>query len=391
MARVWNKHKQTNTPLKRKVFVGLSGGVDSAVSAALLKNEGHDVVGAFITIQIPGYPCPAAVDRRDAMRVAAHLRIPFIEVDLSKVYETQVLAETLQAFARGETPNPDTLCNEKIKFGAFFDFCRAQGADYVATGHYARLQKSLREGEMNGSPTPSRRDFVSPAELWAGVDPEKDQSYFLWQVPETALRHTLFPVGDKTKKEVRALARRFGLPNAERPDSQGLCFLGPISMDDLLTEELNPEPGDVLDEAGAVVGLHRGVTLYTLGERHGFELFATDPETPPHFVIAKDVTRNTITVSASRFPQGATKTVVLLANTNWIGDGPAGAVQARFRYRQKLIGAELSFEDGHAVATLNQPHYMALGQSLVLYLPSVKTGQGNRCLGGGVIENATLK
>jgi len=368
----------------KKVYVGLSGGVDSAVSASLLKDEGYDVVGAFITIQIPGYPCPAAVDRRDAMRVAAHLHIPFIEVDLSKVYEIQVLAETLRAFARGETPNPDTLCNEKIKFGAFFDFCRAQGADYVATGHYARLQKSLREGEMNGSPTPSRRDFVSPAELWTGVDPKKDQSYFLWQVPQTAFAHTLFPVGGKTKKEVRALALRFGLPNAERPDSQGLCFLGPISMGDLLTQALNPEPGDVIDKSGNMIGRHRGAVLYTLGKRHGFKLFSTQPEMPPHFVVAKDAIRNTVTVSASRFPQDADKTVVLLTNTNWIGDVPAGVALARFRYRQKLIEAELSFESGREIATINQPHYMAVGQSLVLY-------RGDRCLGGGVIESATLK
>ena len=193
-----------------------------------------------------------------------------------------------------------------------------------------------------------------------------------------------FPIGALLKKEVRALALRFGLPNAERPDSQGLCFLGPISMGDLLTQALNPEPGDVIDKSGNMIGRHRGAVLYTLGKRHGFKLFSTQPEMPPHFVVAKDAIRNTVTVSASRFPQDADKTVVLLTNTNWIGDVPAGVALARFRYRQKLIEAELSFESGREIATINQPHYMAVGQSLVLY-------RGDRCLGGGVIESATLK
>lgn len=347
----------------KKVFVGLSGGVDSAVSAALLKNQGYEVVGVFITIQIPGYPCPAAADRRDAMRVAAYLDIPFLEIDLSKEYERDVLRPSVEEFKKGRTPNPDTLCNEKIKFGPFFDFCRAQGADYVATGHYARMKNE---------------------ELYISKDHNKDQTYFLWQVPQEALQHVFFPIGDKTKKEVRMLAKRYGLPNATRPDSQGLCFLGDISLSELLTRELEPVPGDILNEAEEVVGKHRGAALYTIGERHGFEFFAKGPDTVPHFVVAKDVEHNTLTISTSRYPKGARQTKLELSHTNWIGAVEEGRVEARFRYRQKLIAAKLATQnDGRAQVTLDRPHYTALGQSLVLY-------NGQRCLGGGVIESATL-
>lgn len=344
----------------KTAYVGLSGGVDSAVSAALLKEEGYIVTGVFIRIQIPGYPCPAAADRRDAMRVAAHLDIPFQEVDLSQEYEERVLSVSLKEFAQGQTPNPDTLCNREIKFGMFYEWCRAQGAEYVATGHYAQA----REGK-----------------LYKGVDEQKDQSYFLWAVPAEALKHTLFPIGHLRKPQVRARARTYALPNADRPDSQGLCFLGDISLKDLLVREVAPTPGDVLSEGGEIIGAHKGAALYTLGQRHGFELFAQTPNTSPHFVIAKDITDNTLTVSENKFPRRADTTRVALVDTNWFSEPPADAdIQARFRYRQTLIPA--TFRSKTEVI-LREPHYVPLGQSLVLY-------DGERCLGGGVIEAAAL-
>jgi tRNA-specific 2-thiouridylase len=351
------------------VFVGLSGGVDSAVSAALLQKEGCDVTGVFIRIAMPGYPCTAGEDKIDAQRVAAHLRIPFVEIDLSKEYQEEVFAATVSEFEKGNTPNPDTLCNQKIKFGAFYKFAKSRGADYVATGHYARVR-------------------TSDVNLWVGADPEKDQSYFLWMVPEEVLRHTLFPVGGLKKSDVRVFAKKFGLPNAGRKDSQGLCFLGDISVEDMLQRELAPVEGEVLNEAGAVIGKHRGALLYTLGQRHGFTINVRQGETLPHFVVAKDAEKNTITVSTSPFPRGVSKTRLGLSDTNWIGPYFAEATKgkqmmARFRYRQKLIPAEVRMSGDTAEVILQEPHYAPVGQSLVLY-------DKERCLGGGIIKSVQL-
>jgi tRNA-uridine 2-sulfurtransferase len=344
-----------------KVFVGLSGGVDSAVSAALLKDRGFDVTGVFIRIALPGYPCSAGEDKIEAQRVAAHLNIPFKSIDLSKEYSNNVFAHTVSEFKAGRTPNPDTLCNQKIKFGAFFDWCMQNGADLVATGHYAQTK--------NGK-------------LFAGKDIAKDQSYFLWMVPKEALVKTLFPVGGLEKVEVRKLAETFALPNAKRKDSQGLCFLGDITIEDMLHKELTLTKGEVLDEKGAVVGAHEGAARYTLGQRHGFTLFTLTPDAEAHYVIKKDISTNTIVVSRSKFPQGATNTKVMLTSTNWIETPTTGATyQARFRYRQTLIEAKVL--DPHTVL-LQEPHYLPTGQSLVLY-------KGNECLGGGVVDMSSLQ
>lgn len=350
-----------------KVFVGLSGGVDSAVSATLLQKEGHEVMGVFINIALPGYPCSAGADQLDAMRVAAHLKIPFLAIDLSEEYKKLVFKISMAEFSKGRTPNPDALCNREIKFGLFFDWCMEQGADMVATGHYARL------GNEQGSTL-----------LKMGTDEEKDQSYFLWAVPGEKLKKTLFPIGHLRKPEVRKLAKKFGLPNATRKDSQGLCFLGPVSLDDMLHQELTLVPGDVLNEGGEVVGRHEGAQAYTLGQRHGFELSVQSPNSAPQYVIEKDTEFNTITVSSNKFPSNAAETTVELSEENWIGAVADGPCTARYRYRQKLIPAELqrtvlkNGPQGRSLVTLLEPHFVPEGQSLVLY-------QGERCLGGGVI------
>lgn len=347
---------------KGKVFVGLSGGVDSAVSAALLQAQGYEVVGVFIRIALPGYPCKAGEDKLSAMRVAAHLRIPFMEIDLSDRYATEVFKNTVEQYGVGNTPNPDTLCNREIKFGAFFDFAKSKGADFIATGHYAQIK--------NG-------------ELYAGADSKKDQSYFLWMVPQTVLAQVLFPIGGMEKSAVRALAEKYGLPNAARKDSQGLCFLGDITVEDMLKHELTLLPGAVLSVDGEVIGSHDGAALYTLGQRHGFTLTEQSPNTKPHFVVGVDVTKNTITVSTNQYPTGATETIVSLRNVSWIGAVSPGACTARFRYRQTLVDATiLSLTEATVVLTV--PRYVPKGQSLVLY-------SGSRCLGGGIVERATLR
>lgn len=360
MRLTWPTRGNTSTK-KGRVFVGLSGGVDSAVSAALLQREGYEVTGVFIRIALEGYPCTAGVDKLDAMRVAAHLKIPFLSIDLSAAYKKRVFELSIAEFSKGRTPNPDALCNREIKFGLFFDWCMSQGADLVATGHYAQTR--------NG-------------ELYKGADPEKDQSYFLWAVPEEALRKTLFPVGHLKKPQVRKLALKYNLPNAQRKDSQGLCFLGPVSLDDMLHREIHLLPGDVLNERGEVVGRHEGVQAYTLGQRHGFSLHAQQPDTVPHYVIEKDVAFNTITVSPDKYPKGVAQTEVALADENWLGTVEDGDCAARFRYRQTLIPAALS--RGSSSVLLKAPYYVPEGQSLVIY-------RGERCLGGGIVDKSALR
>jgi tRNA-uridine 2-sulfurtransferase len=343
-----------------KVYVGLSGGVDSAVSAALLQSQGYDVTGVFIRIALDGYPCSAGEDKIEAQRVAAHLGISFKTIDLSKQYADEVFAYTIGEFKKGRTPNPDTLCNQKIKFGAFFNWCMQDGADLVATGHYAQT----KDGK-----------------LYKGTDDNKDQSYFLWMVPKEALQKTLFPIGHLEKPRVRELAAQFGLPNAKRHDSQGLCFLGTISIEDMLVRELQPKPGTVVNEKGEVIGAHKGALLYTLGQRHGFELSAHTPDTVPHFVIGKNIEDNTLTVSTSRYPTGAKQTTIELIDVNWIhAPQPSDTYQARFRYRQELTDATVKSQKN---IILQKPQYIPYGQSLVLY-------KRDECLGGGVVDIVTL-
>ncbi len=375
---------------KGKVFVGLSGGVDSAVSAALLQKQGYDVTGVFIRITVPGYPCTAGADRLEAMRVAAHLRIPFFELDLSKEYARDVFQASIRGFGAGETPNPDALCNRQIKFGAFYRFAKANGADFIATGHYAKLTATepLKASVRLGLAARSAR--AGEVRLLVGADSEKDQSYFLWAVPQEVLAQTIFPVGGMHKVQVRALAKKFKLPNAGRKDSQGLCFLGPISIDEMLKQELRPEPGDVLSEDGEIIGHHEGAELYTLGQRHGFETSARGADSSPLYVIAKNIAANTITVSPNKYPRNAAKTKIILRDENWIGQKVEGKVQARFRYRQKLIPATISFSNGRAEVELQEPHYVPVGQSLVLYVGEQASLPEGRCLGGGSVDKSVL-
>ena len=265
---------------KNKVFVGLSGGVDSAVSAALLKKDGYDVTGVFIKAWTPpGYPCAWKEDRRSAMRVAAILDIPFITLDLEKEYKKEVVDYIIAEYKIGRTPNPDMMCNKEIKFGHFLRFALKNGADYVATGHYAR-------NELRGV----------NYELWEGKDKNKDQSYFLWALTQDQLGHILFPIGHLQKKEVRKLAEKFGLPQATRKDSQGLCFLGKVDMKEFLSRYMPQKRGDVLNEKGEVMGHHNGALFFTIGERHGFTITKKTESRVPLYVASKDVKKNTITV-----------------------------------------------------------------------------------------------
>lgn len=343
--------------MSKKVFVGLSGGVDSAVSAALLKRAGYEVTGVFIKIWQPEFiECTWARDRLDAMRVAAKLDLPFREIDLSAEYKDSVVREMIETYQGGGTPNPDVSCNERIKFGVFAAWCFTNGADLVATGHYARL---LHVG--------------GEAALMRAKDPAKDQTYFLYRIPKDVLERTLFPVGEYTKPEVRRLAERFELPVAAKHDSQGLCFVGDVSMRDFLRRYISVPEGDVLSKAGERIGTHEGAGLYTVGQRHGFRISARGPSRGAHYVIATDVASNTITVSEDI--ADAMRRECVLKHAHWltkVADGEP--LLAMARYREPMVPVRI---DGGTIR-FEEPHVLAPGQSLVLY-------RGDRCVGGGII------
>lgn len=346
--------------MAQKVFVGLSGGVDSAVSAALLKQNGYEVVGCFIKVWQPEFiECTWREDRLDAMRVCAVLGIAFREIDLSTEYKKEVVDAMLADYARGVTPNPDVLCNRAIKFGHFFAWARKEGAEYVATGHYAQV---LRERDR--------------AYLVRGADISKDQSYFLWQIKEEELARTVFPIGALRKKDVRKLALQFKLPNAEKPDSQGLCFVGEVSMEEFLGRYLTLRPGPVLEDDRAI-GTHTGAARYTLGQRHGFS-FEDAANEGAHYVVATDVEANTITVSPER--SHAMKKEIFLKNIHWINETPAFPFEtdAQARYHETPVRVRIESNDRVRVI-FPEPHLISPGQSLVVY-------KDERCLGGGVIE-----
>ncbi len=366
----------------KKVFVGLSGGVDSAVSAALLKQQGFDVTGVFIKAWSPaGYPCTWKEDRRSAMRVCAVLDIPFLTLDLEKEYKNDVVDYMIREYKIGRTPNPDVMCNKEIKFGYFLKFALSQGADFVATGHYARVFPHLNQGE-------GRVGFKESA------DKTKDQSYFLWTLSQNELKHILFPIGHLQKSEVRKLALKFCLPQATRKDSQGLCFLGQIDMKEFLKEFVGAEKGDVLDLQGRKIGEHDGAILYTLGERHGFSVLNKATESEPFYVVDKNIEKNTVTVATkNQTSLDQTKSSYELEQTNWIlGDIPQGKIECRYRYRQTKIPCSIKItphqksQGAPLTVVFEEPQLIASGQSIVFYLPDDESGRGEICLGGAIIK-----
>ncbi len=338
----------------KKVFVGLSGGVDSAVSAALLQRDGFDVTGVFIKIWQPEFTeCTWREDRLDAMRVAAFLKIPYREIDLSQEYKDEVVKEMITSYQSGTTPNPDVVCNEKIKFGHFLRYALAHGAESVATGHYARIE--------------SRNGVYS---LLRGIDTDKDQSYFLYRLGQNELSHTQFPIGSMKKSEVRDRAHEFGLPVAAKHDSQGLCFVGAVSIPEFLSRYITLTVGSVLDESGVVIGEHSGAALFTIGQRHGFTTRKSTQE--PLYVVAIDTTANTITVSHEL--TRAEQSEIVLTAPHWIAAAPDHRnVMAQARYRESAVSVRVR----ENIVTFDKPHIVSPGQSVVIYAD-------DECLGGGI-------
>lgn len=338
----------------KRVFVGLSGGVDSAVSAALLMRAGADVTGVFIKGWYPpGLPCTWSADRRDAMRVAARLRIPFVTLDAHAEYKQAVIDYLLAEYRAGRTPNPDIMCNRDVKFGAFYRYAKTMGADLIATGHYAT------------------GGYEAGGALLCGRDSAKDQSYFLWAVPKNVLADVVFPVGELAKSVVRTHATRLRLPVATKKDSQGICFLGAISTEDFLKKEFGVAEGKAIDEAGKEIGVHDGAVFATLGER----VALTDAPSGPWFVLQKHIDSNVLVVGHTRLSSEPSRASIAFHEANWYED-PARAHEAQTRYHGPLVPGLIS---GNTFTPTNPlPEPAANGQSIVFY-------DGNRVIGGGII------
>ncbi|MDO8424151.1 MAG: tRNA 2-thiouridine(34) synthase MnmA [bacterium] len=383
--------KSKNTLIKKKVFVGLSGGVDSAVSAALLKERGFDVTGVFIKAWQPEWlPCTWREERRDAMKVAIALDIPFLFFDLEKEYKQGVVDKMLSEYKANRTPNPDVLCNKEIKFGAFWEKAKALGADYVATGHYSRIEREfpisnsqfpINESISNENSNIENSMKIANYKLKIGIDPEKDQSYFLWTLAQEDLSHILFPVGGLEKAEVRQLAQKYKLPVAEKKDSQGICFLGDVSMEEFLFHFIDTTSGKVLNTKGEVIGSHKGVIHYTIGERHGFEVTRKSRESGAFYIVAKDAVRNTLTVSDKEVEiLSHSPSKVIVKSVNWINEPTGPRLEARIRYRGEKLPVTLALVNKKLAVEFAEPvRGLSLGQSIVFY-------DGETCLGGGVMD-----
>ncbi|HFC10892.1 MAG TPA: tRNA 2-thiouridine(34) synthase MnmA [Candidatus Kaiserbacteria bacterium] len=345
----------------KRIFVGLSGGVDSSVTATLLMRAGAHVIGVFIKGWYPkGMPCTWANDRRDAMRVSAKLHIPFYTLDASKAYKRGVIDYMLSEYAIGRTPNPDVMCNREVKFGEFASFAFQHGADFIATGHYARIDVS-----------------DSKMQLLRGIDKYKDQSYFLWAVPKEILSKTIFPLGGLHKTEVRTMAQKFSLPVAEKKDSQGVCFLGDVSVEEFLKKEFSPERGKAVNESGQFVGEHEGAVLYTLGER----VALLGNTRGPWYVLAKDIKENELVVTHNRFSNQTQHSKIALSKCNWF-ENASKTTEVQYRYHGPKVSGSIVERDGvYIYEALSGSGKFVPGQSLVAYA-------GEQCIGGGIIETS---
>jgi tRNA-specific 2-thiouridylase len=354
---------------KQTVFVGLSGGVDSSVSAALLMEQKYNVVGVFIKVWHPEFMvCNWEQERVDAMRVAAYLGIPFLTCDAEATYKQAVADYFIESYQRGHTPNPDVLCNKEVKFGAFLDFAKAQGADFIATGHYAQVEH-----------------HKNSAVLRRGVDAIKDQSYFLWSLTTDQLAHTLFPIGHLPKSTVRDLARTYGLPTATKRDSQGICFLGHVDIPNFLSHYVPLKQGIVVDTHGNEIGVHQGALVYTIGQRHGFTVTNSDYAGVVLYVCDKDITTNTLVVDSQRPTIHTGNQLVLSHVVLREPIQPGDTLEAQTRYRQTPFTTVVTqHEGGTLTCRIETPNDMpAVGQSCVLYRDDV-------CIGGGIIERCHL-
>lgn len=372
------------TSKKPLVFVGMSGGVDSSVAAMILKKKGYRVVGVFIRSWSDNrlVNCPWEKDSEDARRVAEQLNIPFYVWNFEKEYKKEVVDYMIQTYKKGLTPNPDVLCNKQIKFGLFLKKAKDLGADFVATGHYV---KKIKDENFNFE------------KLIQAKDELKDQSYFLWMLNQEQIKNSLFPIGDYLKSEVRLLAKKTNLFVFNKKDSQGICFLGKVKIFNFLNNFIKTKEGDIISTDGKILGKHKGVWFYTIGQRHigigsgGFGLNKNFNE--PIYVVDKDVKKNILIVAVGENNQALYKKEIKIEKINFLSDfykiefekHKELKIYCRVRYRQPLFKAVL-FKDGKNIKIIfdESQKFIASGQSAVFYLPYKKNYF--ELIGGGIIK-----
>ena len=356
---------------RKRVIVGLSGGVDSAVAAYLLLQQGYEVEALFMKNwdedDVAGH-CPAEQDLIDARAVADRLGITLRTISFSSEYWDRVFEYFLAEYRAGRTPNPDILCNQEIKFRAFLDYALDLGADWIATGHYARVT-----GETD------------KRQLLKGLDPDKDQSYFLYRLGQRALNHSLFPLGELHKPEVRAMAEREGFPNYAKKDSTGICFIGERKFKTFLERFIPAQPGDIVDTEGNIIGTHDGLMFHTIGQRQGLGIGGMHGHSgEPWYVCGKDIDNNRLIVAQGRQHPALFQPALIASDMHWIAGTAPGIplrCEARIRYRQPVQACEIRvLDDRQCEVRFDTPQRaVAPGQAVVFY-------QGEICLGGGTIQ-----
>ncbi|MGK0552387.1 tRNA 2-thiouridine(34) synthase MnmA [Enterococcus faecalis] len=359
---------------KTRVVVGMSGGVDSSVTALLLKEQGYDVIGIFMKNwddTDENGVCTATEDYKDVAKVADQIGIPYYSVNFEKEYWDRVFEYFLSEYRLGRTPNPDVMCNKEIKFKAFLDYALELGADYVATGHYAQVQ----------------RDENGVVHMLRGVDNNKDQTYFLSQLSQAQLAKTMFPLGGMEKSEVRAIAERAGLATAKKKDSTGICFIGEKNFKQFLSNYLPAQKGNMVTEEGEIKGQHDGLMYYTIGQRQGLGIGGGGKSSEPWFVIGKDLATNTLYVGQGFHHEKLYATHLDASQIHFTVDTPmptAFDCTAKFRYRQEDVPVHVRLSDDgtQATVTFKDPaRAVTPGQAVVFY-------SGMECLGGGLIDCA---
>ncbi len=361
---------------KKTVVIGMSGGVDSSVSAWLLKEQGYQVIGLFMKNwedDDNDEYCSTRQDLLDAVSVADVVGVEIEAVNFAAEYKERVFAEFLREYQAGRTPNPDVLCNAEIKFKAFLDHAVKLGADYIATGHYARVRES-----------------ADGFQLLKAIDASKDQSYFLHRLNQAQLSRTLFPLGEIQKTEVRRIAEQIGLPNAKKKDSTGICFIGERPFRDFLNRYLSYKPGKIKTDQGDVVGEHVGLSFYTLGQRKGIGIGGLkahkkeDGSSDAWYVARKDIEANTLYIVQGHDHPWLQSASLLADQNSWVAGHapPAGKLSAKTRYRQSDVACLLDAQSTQFSLQFEQPQWAVTpGQSAVLY-------DGDICLGGGIIAQA---